>query len=155
MEIEAVSPERMLLGAYLDLYPAEATELLESAEIDDVTAIIETQSVPRACAILEQLSEHLSTDCLRKLKADALRPIVPQLDPSRAAVLFSRLEPERREKRLAQLDPFTRDELREIMSYPVDSAGHLMDTRILTFQADLRVHEALESATCVAGYRPG
>jgi magnesium transporter len=70
--------------------------------------------------------------------------ILKSLDPTRAAALLSATGPESRESYLSMLPETVSNELREILAYPVDSAGALMDPRVLLFRPDTTVKEALE-----------
>ena len=66
-----------------------------------------------------------------------------RLELMSAAGLLVRLEPEQRQHCLTLLDPQIVAELSKLMDYPPDSAGQLMDPRIVTLRTEFSVHEAL------------
>jgi magnesium transporter len=92
---------------------------------------------------LEKLSEFVASDCLALFDPAAWQRIASRLDPYRAALLISRLAVEQREALLESLEPGLSGEIRELMSYPADTAGSLMDTRVLSFRPRHTVKDAL------------
>jgi len=69
--------------------------------------------------------------------------VLRHMSTPRAAALLTMADAQSREAYLAQLPATTADELRAILSYPADSAGALMDPRVLLLRPDTTVHEAL------------
>jgi magnesium transporter len=132
-----------LTEAFFELYPGEATETLEGASVDEVVSFLETQSTRRGATVLERFSPQMAADCVLRLSDDTVRRILPAMDPGDVAIVLSRLDEPEREKRLALLDPPLATELKELMTYPDDSAGRMMDTRVITFRPQLNVRDAL------------
>jgi magnesium transporter len=69
--------------------------------------------------------------------------VLAAADAARVAPALPRLEPSGRERRLALLEPRLAAELRELMSFPRDSAGGLMERRVTTFRAGTTAEAAL------------
>jgi len=136
-------PAAALVGAYVDLYPAEAARLLEAAPVHEVVEFLGRQDATRAAAVLQRLSAHLAAQCLPRLDADVRTQLLAALEPARAASLLSRLEPGTHAEIVATLDASLARELQELASYPPDTAGQLMDTRVPTFEARLSVRETV------------
>jgi magnesium transporter len=65
------------------------------------------------------------------------------MNPARAAPVIISMPPQEREALLSRLDQRRANEIREILSYPSESAGALMDPRITSFTEDTTVDEAL------------
>lgn len=132
-----------LTEAFFDLYPGEATEVLEGAPVEEIVRFLETQPTRRGATVLERFSPQMAADCVLRLSNDAVRRILPEMDPGDVAVVLSRLDEPEWEQRLALLDGPLAIELKELMTYPDDSAGRMMDTRVITFRPQLSVKEAL------------
>jgi magnesium transporter len=60
-----------------------------------------------------------------------------------AAALLARMDGEIRRRRIAPLDPALAKELADLMAYPADVAGGLMDPRVTAFRGQTTVREAL------------
>jgi magnesium transporter len=144
MSIENSPAARAIAAAYIDLNPGEVAETLESAPLDEIVAFLSAQEPSRAASVLDRLDETLAEQCVRRLGDESLKGVLAETDPAKAAVLLSRLEEDERDARMATLDAALANELRELMSYPEDSAGRLMETRVPTFRPGLTVKETLE-----------
>jgi magnesium transporter len=112
--------------------------------VGEVSSFIETQSIPSAGAILNSLSPAIASQSLEKFQPDFFTKVVPQLDANHAAQLISSLDEKAKEEKLKLLDEATAKEIRMILSYPIDKAGHFMDPKILTFRPETPVQEALD-----------
>jgi magnesium transporter len=132
-----------LTEAFFDLYPGEATEALEGAPVEEIVGFLETQPTRRGATVLERFSPQMAADCVLRLSNDTVRRILPEMDPGDVAVVLSRLDEPERERQLALLDAPLAMELKELMTYPNDSAGRMMDTRVITFRPQLNVRDAL------------
>jgi magnesium transporter len=62
--------------------------------------------------------------------------VIAHMDPNRVASLIARLNPDRQESILQLSDPALAKELKALAQYTPDSAGGLMDPRVLTFRPD-------------------
>jgi magnesium transporter len=69
--------------------------------------------------------------------------ILTAIEPGRAVSLLDWLEPEPRERYLTLLERGFARELRAIAAYPEDSAGRLMDPRVVALREDATAREAL------------
>ncbi|GBD32067.1 Magnesium transporter MgtE [bacterium HR33] len=141
-----VSPERgvrALVERYFQSFPEEAARELESLPAQRVAALLAAHSVLASGAVLRRLTPELAAEVLALLDRDAFGGLMQTLEPVRAAALLAALDPEVREERLSLLDPAEAKELKELMSYPPDTAGSVMDPRITVFRLETTVREAL------------
>ncbi len=132
-----------LTDAYIDEFPQEAIETLESAPVTEIVELLESRTPQRGARILNRLSSALATSVLQQLKPEPARRIITAMDPLSAALLLGNLGPEARERQLDNLDAGLARELRETMSYPEASAGRLMQPRALSFPARFTVKQVL------------
>ena len=134
---------RALLERYLDKLPDEAARAMEHLSLKDVVGLLASHTAPLAGRALQQLTPDLASDVLAALEPDAFRGLMAMLEPVRAASLLARLDPEQRDERLELLDAAQAKEIRDLMQYRPETAGAVMDARIVTFRADATVKEAL------------
>lgn len=132
-----------LADAYIDDYPQETIEVLESAPVEELIELLQSQSPQRGALILGRLSTALATTVLQQLNPDLVRRVVAVMNPVHAALLLSSLGPDAREKQLNNLDAGLARELRDLMSYPEASAGRLMQPRAPSIPARLTVKQVL------------
>lgn len=132
---------RALGREFRQRHPQEAARALEQRPLDDLVRLFEED--PEAAALLGQLGTDVATSVLRELSDGAARRALLSIEVTRAAPILARLDPPERDARLALLDRRAAEELRELMIYPPDSAGALMDPRVTVFRLGATVGEAL------------
>jgi len=128
---------------FLTDYPREAARHIEELSAAKAAEVLAQQPVH----VIAPVWQHLSQDTEERLLAalpDRLRSaLLAELDPSPCAALLNRLDPETRARYLGSLNPEIARELGELMRFPPDSAGQLMDPRVIAFHGDMRAREAL------------
>ena len=134
---------QLLAQAELRQYPNEAAPLLDRTPAQEAAHLFERQEPGVAADALRRLRSDRATAIIRALSAPAATRVLAALEPTVAAALIARLDDEAREERLASLDQTLARELRELMSYPSDVAGGLMDPRVTAFRPDTTAREAL------------
>lgn len=143
MATDSSRANTVLSEAFISLYPSEATEVLESAPVKEIARFLEHHPAARAASVFGRLSAQVAAECVLQLTDSALPTLLAAMDPAHVAVILSRLDETQREQRLALLEPALATEVRELMSYPADSAGRMMETRIISFRPQTTVREAL------------
>ncbi len=128
---------------YLLDYPGEAARRLELMSAAEVAALLATQPPHAVVPVWDKLASDVEQAVIELLPDDMVRHLLTELEPALAAGLLVRLEPEQRQHCLTLLDPQIVAELSKLMDYPPDSAGQLMDPRIVTLRSEFSVHEAL------------
>jgi len=124
-------------------YPAEAVRQLEQLEHQDAADILFTQPVKGCLKIWERISPEFGTHVLENLPVSYGAELLGQIDPNRGAALLLGLEAERREALLAATNRAAANDIHHAMATEPDSAGALMEARIVYFRPDMTVDEAL------------
>lgn len=124
-------------------YPQEAAQKLETLPLTEAAALLGAEPVHVVAPVWTQLAPDVEEALAAHLPGDQVARLLAELEPSRAAALLRRLDEDRREGLIAQLEPAVAREVRTLLSYPPDTAGQLMDPRIVPFRAGMSVNEAL------------
>jgi len=145
MATETPAPaEAALTHRFLLDYPHEAARLLE------------TMPVPRAAALLADQPQHAALPAWQALAPDVAREVLEQLPGMLALHLLAEAQPVISIAVLTQFDASARDawlerldvevarELRELLAYPEDCAGRMMDPRVSPLRSGMTVAEAIE-----------
>lgn len=138
------SPTAQLLAdVYLDLYPDEAVAVLEDAQIDEVAALLAEATATRASGILQQLAPTMAMQCLLQLSDERACKLLTMIESAHSGLILGQLDEIARERYLDMLPASQAKDLRELLSYPQNVAGHFMDRRIIAFNPQTAVGEAL------------
>ena len=127
----------------IENHPDDAVTLLERLSPAEVARILSVHPSSVAVAVWERLSPDIGIRAIEALPEIQAVRVLRQMDPSRSAAMLSMRDPEARENYLTQLPQAQADELRAILAYPADSAGALMDPRVLLLRGETTVREAL------------
>ncbi len=124
-------------------YPGEAAHELERMDARAVAALLAHQPAHAVIPVWEQLTSDVEQSVITLLPDELVRHILSELEPALAVALLVRLEEDERTRYLGLLDPQVASELAKLMDYPADSAGQLMDPRVVVLRAELTAQEAL------------
>lgn len=130
---------------YLHDHPESAARSLEALPLDDALDDLGGQQADVLARAWPHLAADRGADLLLRMPEDLARDVLAQLLPTEAArFLGAMTEAEERERMIAPLAADLAAQLRELMTYPHDAAGRLMDTRVLSFRDDLTASAALQ-----------
>lgn len=127
---------------FLD-YPHEAARQLESLppqEIADLLAGQAPHAVVRAWQLLAPDVAGAALACV----PDALaRHLLSESEPAVSVTVLAQFGRADRDRFLGMLEPHVAHELRDMLEYPDDAAGRLMDPNVTPIRFDLSIAEAL------------
>jgi magnesium transporter len=144
MNADELGVVRSLLDDYIDHFPDELVVAMEGTPITEIARILSVQSSERGAALLGRLRPDIAADVIVEIDEDVRRRLLPAADPARAAAAIARLEESVSTGLLQGLDQRTSRELRELMSYPPETAGAIMDPRIAMLRGEATAEEALQ-----------
>jgi len=124
-------------------HPDDAVQLLERLPPADIAEVLTRHPLTLTATAWERLSPDIGWRAISTLDDPRATEVLRHISAPRAAALLTMADPQFREAQLARLPETTAHELRAILSYPADSAGSLMDPRVLLLRPDTTVHEAL------------
>ena len=138
-----VRPLVPLVQRYFEIDPAGAAQGLET--MDEAEAVAAIRALPPALAAeaISRMQASHATSLVSVLPDDTVREIAQRLDAYRAASLLLHLDEGRRASVLQMLQEKTRRRLRDLLEYPVNSAGRVMRTEFLALRSGTRVREAI------------
>jgi magnesium transporter len=133
---------RMFLAT---LSPQETADLLESVPEDVRERLFPMLDLARQATVLREVEgEEVREDLIESVPDARLADIAEQQRTDDATDLMAEIPEERRERVLEEIQPEVRAEIEELVSYPPDTAGGLMQTELLKLNKDLTVAQAIE-----------
>jgi magnesium transporter len=122
--------------------PKSAANRLETMSTEQAAEILTELPLETIQPVWEAISPYIAAQLLVALPQARAAEILRQIDPGKAASVMAIVESEKKEALLALLDPALAEEIGELFTYPEDSAGQLMDTRVVVFKGDMTVADA-------------
>ena len=139
-EVEA---RRALNTEYLRHHPDEVARFLDERMPSETALIVHDAGPEEAVHLLERLNPRVAADVLRHMPVEAAKIALRQMHPARAAPIVASFDATEREGVLSRLPRRFASEVRELLTYPFDTAGALMDPRITAFAPETTVDDAL------------
>lgn len=144
MSVDLSEVTKALDRRYLLDYPDSAAHRLETLLAEDAADALAGHPPSAIVPVLTKLAPDAAAAILGYFSSAMRSSLLEELMPNDAARLLGQLDEQRRAEMLESLQPNISAEIRRVMSYPLDSAGWLMDARITYFRGDLSVEEAVE-----------
>jgi len=135
----------VLADDFLTRFPDEGVFELASTTASEITAVLSSLPVATGSLVLNRLQATVAAEVVRLLDHDSRRELLGAADPLRVVAFLARIEEPARTEILNDLEQQTSTEIRDLLSYPADSAGAMMDPRVPMMGADHTVSEALDS----------
>ncbi len=125
-------------------FPFEAAKKIEELPAAEVVPAVMRQPVKVVVAAVRKLTPDTASRLLKLLPDDMGDELLAELPPPEAIRVLGHFSDEERQARLTRLDEAIRKDLETLMSYPPDTAGRLMNTRVRTFRKDVEVGDVLK-----------
>lgn len=125
-------------------YPTEAVRQLEQLHTDDVGKILIDLPIVKTVKIWERFSPQLAAKILEDLPDSYAGDLMQKIEPNRgASILLAIMDVDRRNQIIETTDPKAAADLRRALSYESDSAGALMESRVMYFRPDASIKEVI------------
>lgn len=129
---------------YLRDFPLGAAKQLEAMPPAEAAQALADQPAEAIGSLFEAMAPDVAADLLGHLPESQAASALAAIGPNTTLTILGQFDESGRQGYLACLEPGLQRELQELMVYPDDSAGRLMETRITTFRPDMTVAQALE-----------
>lgn len=141
----SASPEAigLLTRRFLLDHPARAARVAQALPVDEVAAMLSGQPAGAVGAMWPWLAPHYADALLPRLAEPLAGALLTQMDAPDAGHVLSRLREAERERCLALVDSDYAKQLRDLLAYPPDTAGRVMEPRIFRFHGEATAFEAL------------
>jgi magnesium transporter len=143
MSPEAQRARDALERHYLAHHPAEAARSLASLPQEEAQRALGLVPGAAAARVFDRLTAERGAALLGELDTEKAGAILGSADLNVAVDLLEHSAAEKKEELLSALSEDVARELRELMSYPPDTAGSLMNPRPLALHPDTSAEEAL------------
>ncbi|MBF0431681.1 MAG: magnesium transporter [Fibrobacteria bacterium] len=131
--------ERLVLTA-----PDNAAKHIEKSPTEESAAFISNMPLVTASHIICRLSPVIAQRILEKLPAEKAGRILDVMDPPRAAALLARMPSDVVSEKLSGISEKKIKELTSLASFPHETAGAMMDPRVMAFHPDMKAGDTLK-----------
>lgn len=124
-------------------HPDRAAEELQDMSASEAAATLQAQPATVLVPVLLRVTPDIAAGILQRLPTRLALAVLTEMLPNDAVRLLNLLDASDFAGYVDKLDEATRNEIERLMSYPAESAGRLMQTRIPFFRDTASVKETL------------
>lgn len=140
-----------LARRFLEDHPGEAAAVLEARSAGEGAACLDDAPEAVAAGVLARMAPAAAGACLEQLTPDRAAAVVERLPFGVVSAMLRRMGRGRAEALLDAMPRGAAASLRVLLHRPENTAGALMDPRVLALPADLDVADAITQVRAAAG----
>lgn len=127
------------------LHPADIADLVHELSPEERAAVLDALDDEVAADAFEEMHPSFQASLLQEMPDARARELLSRMSPDDAADLLADLPDERRAHLIAMMEKDDAEDMRELLSYPEDSAGGIMTPDYAWVRLDATAAEALDS----------
>ena len=129
---------------FLSDHPKESARILETFSFVEILRILSHTAPANIAQIISSMPPALAVELIKALPEGVIRNAVPEFSPPMLASFLARLSKEERERFQLRIPQSVVKELSLYIDFPSETAGSLMDPRVMALPEDWNVGQAIE-----------
>ncbi len=142
--MQSTDIQELLAGKLIARFPKDGAAILNTASSSDIIAKLQNLDPLVIKEVLLSLTPDVIAEVIKEMSDELFTEIFSELDAYSSARLISRVKPSLVVAKLDLLPARKSKAITDLLAYPADSAGYIMDTQILTFLPNSTAGDVLE-----------
>ncbi|MEQ9298445.1 MAG: magnesium transporter [Cyclobacteriaceae bacterium] len=151
--MESIEIQELLAERFVARFPKDGAAILNTASVDDIITKLQNFDEITVREVLLGLTPDMVAGVIKEMSDELFTQIFTELDAYTSARLISRIQPNLLVSKLDLLPARKSKAITDLLTYPAESAGYIMDTQILTFLPDRTTGEVLQKLRQVGDRR--
>lgn len=126
-----------------ELHPADLAEIISDMTRTESSKLLDTLDIKTVADALEEVEPDFQASLVEGMADEKVADVLEEMAPDAAADLLAELPEERSEDLLNLMEDDEAQDVRELLTYPVDSAGGLMTTEYIAVPPDITAEQAM------------
>jgi magnesium transporter len=127
-----------------ELHPADLAEIISDLSHHESSKLLETLDAKTVADTLEEVETDFQASLVEDMTDEKVADVLEEMAPDAAADLLAELPEERSEELLNLMEHQEAQDVRELLTYPEESAGGLMNTEYIAVKPDLSAEQTME-----------
>jgi magnesium transporter len=144
-DIEPLDPDlKSTFQKLAKLHPADLADIIEELGVSKGADLLERLDDETAADALTEVEPAMQSDIVEEIKPQDAADIIEEMEPDDAADLISDLPKDTAREIMAEMEKDERQEVKDLLKYPEDSAGGIMNTEYLSVAKNLTAEQVLK-----------
>ncbi len=126
-----------------DLHPADLAEIISDLTHNESNKLLETLDAKTVADTLEEVEPDFQASLIEDMTDEKVADVLEEMAPDAAADLLAELPEARSEELLNLMEHDEAQDVRVLLTYPVESAGGLMNTEYVAIKPELTAEQAM------------
>jgi magnesium transporter len=131
-------------GALAELHPADLASIIDQLAPKDRASVLASLDDEAVADVIEEMEPENQVEVLEDLHPERAADILEEMSPDDAADLVADLSDTARDEILSLMERDEAAEVKELLSYPEDSAGGIMTTEVVAVPATLTAGQTID-----------
>lgn len=115
-----------------ELHPADLAEILSDLSRDEGSRLLQSLDDETLADTLEEVEPDFQASLVEELPNERVADVLEEMSPDEAADLLAELPEDRGQEILRMMEKDEAEDVRKLLTYPVDTAGGIMNTEYVT-----------------------
>jgi len=148
-ELAAGEDDAVVRELALELAPGDLADVLRPLGVEDTARILRTLPPDPLAEVLSEIDNRSLNTLFNLLETDEIADILEEMPSDEATDVIGELDADQAEEILAAMEEEERTEVAELLQYPPESAGGLMDKEFTSCTADQTCDDAVAELRCL------
>ena len=126
-----------------DLHPADLAEIISDLSRSESSKLLESLDVETLADTLEEVEPDFQASLVESMPNEKVADVLEEMSPDEAADLLAELPEARSQELLKLMEREEAEDVRQLLTYPVDTAGGIMTTEYVSVSPDLSAEQAI------------
>lgn len=127
-----------------ELHPADLAEIISDLNRAESREFLENLDVKMVADALEEVEPEFQASLIEEMTNEKVADVLEEMAPDEAADLLAELPQDRSQELLKLMEDDEAEDVRELLTYPEELAGGIMNTEFISVRAEWTAAETLD-----------
>lgn len=127
-----------------DISPHDAADIVEEYDVEAAATVLTEMEPEDAAEIVGEIEPAEAAELMRELETAQAAAVLEQMPPDEATDVVGELDPDEAQDILGEMAPDEAADVRDLLTYPVESAGGIMTPEFIAVLPTLTAGQAIE-----------
>ncbi len=134
----------LLRKDFISGFSKDAAEIIERMPIEEISELLDELDDQESVDLWEHLSPDVAMRIMLLMPDDRVANLLGKIEPAHTVMILALIDPDRRTRYLEIVGGEVAEDLALMLNYPQDSAGGIMDPKVLLLRSSNTVSQTLD-----------